>query len=402
MKIYKIKNNLKEVGRREIGGEEGLIQNKAALFEFMERYPVRKNEINRQGLVRGKFLQLTFKPMPIVIGAMIVALLAGGGGTVYASQGSLPGDTLYPVKLMTEDVQTTVAFDPEKKAEIETRFANRRLEEIQKLQGRLKKKNGEIKPEVVEKAMERAAERLEKVEARITEMEEGVLKDKALLAASRLEEALQKHEQLLSDLAGEVPDVAEEALLRAQAKAALQAERALGTIARLEKRDDLKERIREKAKNEAGKIMGSEERAEGKLNALENKLESAANYLENLKEQGRDVGNYEEKLGEAKNKLNEAKKLLEEKKFLEAFKAAGEVMKMLIQAKVELRPMMPKVLPVERESDETRASESNESIIQPGSESESSDETDNSVESDEVDGADDTVEGTILPLPAIQ
>lgn len=352
MRIYKIKNYLKEVGRREIGGEEGLIQNKAALFEFMERYPVRKNEINRQELVRGKFLQLTFKPMPIVIGAIIVALLAGGG-TAYASQGSLPGDTLYPVKLMTEDVQTTVAFDPEKKAGLETRFANRRLEEIKKLQVRLRNKNGEIKPEVVEKAMERAAERLEKAEARIAEMEEGVLKDKALLAASRLEEALQNHEQLLSDLAGEVPDEAEEALLMAQAKAALQAERALGTIARLEKRDELKERIREKAKNEAGKIMGSEERAEGKLNALEKKLEAVEKYLENLKEQGRDVGKYEEKLGEAKNKLNEAKQLLEEKKFLEAFKAAGEVMKMLIQAKVELRPMMPKVLPVERESDET-------------------------------------------------
>ncbi len=385
MKIYKIKNYLKEVGRREIGGEDGLVKNKAALFEFMERYPVRKSEINRQGLARGKFLQLTFKPMPIVIGAMIVALLAGGG-TAYASQGSLPGDTLYPVKLMTEDAQTAVSWNPEKKVELEAKFANRRLEEIKKLQKRLENKNGEINPEVVEKAMERAAVRLEKAEARISEMEEGKLKEKALEAASHLEEALQNHEQILSDLAGEVPDVAEEALLRAQAKAALHAERALGTISRLEKRDDLKDRIREKAKDEVGKIMGAEERAEGKLNALENKLEAVENYLENLKEQGRDVGNYEEKLGEAKNKLNEAKQLLEENKFLEAFKAAGEVMKMLIQAKVELRPMMPRVLPVERESSEMSEPESNE--------------TEDSGESDEVDGADDTVQGTILPLPA--
>jgi len=393
MKIKIIKKVLGDLGKTKMEDVGWLPKSKVAMIEFIKNNPVRNNISARQSINGGKFLQLNFKPMPIVIGAIIVALLAGGGGTAYASQSSLPGDALYSVKLMTEDVQTAVAWNPEKKVEMETKFANRRLEEIKKLQERLKNKDREIKPEVVEKAMERAAERLDKAEARIAEMEEGILKDKALEAAAHLEEALQNHEQLLSDLAGEVPDEAEQALLAAQAKAALQAERALGVISRLEKRDELKDKIREKAKEEMGKIRGSEERAEGKLNALENKIEAAKNYLENLKEQGRDVGNYEVKLGEAKNKLEEAKQLLEEKKFLEAFQTAGEVMKLIIQAKVDMRPMMPRVLPVERESDETSAPELNESSSQsePGVEEER--------ESDDVE---ESVRGTIIPLPAVQ
>ncbi len=389
MKIKIIKKVLKDIGQIKVEDANWLQKSKMAVLEFVKNNPVRESVPVRQGMTGGKFLKLTFKPMPIVIGVIIAALLAGGG-TAYASQSSLPGDALYPVKLVTEDVQTTVALDQERKAELETKFANRRLEEIQKLQERLKKKNGEIRPEVVEKAMERAAEKLEKVETRIAEMEEGKLKEKALEAASRLEEALQNHEQILSDLAGEVPDEAEAALLRAQAKAALHAERALGTISRLEKREELKNKIREKAKEEAGKIMGSEERAEGKLNALENKLEAAEKYLENLEEQGRDVGNYKAKLGEAKNKLEEAKQLLEEKKFLESFQAAGEVMKMIIQAKVEMRPMMPRVLPIERESDDASESELDESSGQSESEPE------------ETEDSDESVQGTVIPLPVVQ
>jgi hypothetical protein len=399
MKIKIIKKVLGDLGKTKMEDVDWLPKSKVAMIEFIKNNPVRNNISARQSINGGKFLQLTFKPMPIVIGAIIVALLAGGGGTVYASQSSLPGDALYPVKLMTEDVQTTVAWNPEKKVEMETKFANRRLEEVQKLQKRLKNKDGEIKPEVVEKAMERAAERLDKAEARIAEMEEGVLKDKALTAASHLEEALQNHEQILSDLAGEVPDRAEQALIGAQAKAALHAERALGTIMRLEKNKEVGEKIKERIREGMPKIMGAEERAEGKLNALENKIEAARNYLENLKEQGRDMGNYEVKLGEAKNKLEEAKQLLEEKKFLEAFQTAGEVMKLIIQAKVEMRPMMPRVLPVERESDETSTPELNESSDQNESSSQSESEVEEERESDD---AEESVRGTIIPLPAVQ
>lgn len=391
MKIKIIKNVLKYFGELRVEDADWLPKSKEAMLQFVKSNPVRNSIPGRLGIQREGILKLTFKPMPIVIGAMIVALLAGGG-TAYASQTSLPGDTLYPVKLMTEDVQTAVARSPEKKVEMETKFANRRVEEIKNLQEKLKNRNGEIKLEVVEKAMERAAKRLDKAEARISEMEEGKLKEKALEAASRLEEALQNHEQILSDLAGEVPDIAEEVLLRAQAKAALHAERALGTIMRLEKNQEVGEKMKERIKEGAPKIKGAEERAEGKLNALENKLEAAKNYLENLKEQGKDVSGYEVKLGEAKNKLEEAKQLLEEKKFLEAFQAAGQVMKILMQAKAELRPIMapqPMMVPA---SESLEVNESNvESDASSGVES----------DVDEFEESNETSENEVLPSPVV-
>ena len=66
-------------------------------------------------------------PIPLIIG-LIIALT--GGGTVAASQGSLPGDTLYSVKLFTEDTRTAVAFNPDSKARLQIKFAAERIDEI--------------------------------------------------------------------------------------------------------------------------------------------------------------------------------------------------------------------------------------------------------------------------------
>ncbi len=68
-----------------------------------------------------------------------VALAAGlvliliGAGTVTASTGSLPGDTLYPVKTATEKVQGFFTFSGEAKANFHMKLAQRRLDEIKLL-----------------------------------------------------------------------------------------------------------------------------------------------------------------------------------------------------------------------------------------------------------------------------
>jgi hypothetical protein len=66
--------------------------------------------------------------------AMIATLLAGtGAATVYASQASLPGDVLYPVKTWSEDVQIDWTTDPESKLDLSMEFTDRRLDEIEQL-----------------------------------------------------------------------------------------------------------------------------------------------------------------------------------------------------------------------------------------------------------------------------
>ena len=66
-------------------------------------------------------------PIALIIG-LIIALT--GGGTVAASQGTLPGDTLYSVKLFTEDTRTAVAFNPDSKARLQIKFAAEKIDEI--------------------------------------------------------------------------------------------------------------------------------------------------------------------------------------------------------------------------------------------------------------------------------
>jgi len=63
--------------------------------------------------------------------AVMFVFLAGG--TVAASSGSVPGDTLYPVKTATEQVQMKLTFSKTAKAKLQARFAERRAKEMARL-----------------------------------------------------------------------------------------------------------------------------------------------------------------------------------------------------------------------------------------------------------------------------
>jgi len=65
--------------------------------------------------------------------AAVLILIMVGAGTVTASTGSLPGDTLYPVKTATEKVQGFFTFKSEAKANFYMKLAQRRLDEIKLL-----------------------------------------------------------------------------------------------------------------------------------------------------------------------------------------------------------------------------------------------------------------------------
>ncbi len=66
-----------------------------------------------------------------IVVAVILCISAAGTGTAYASQSSLPGDTLYPVKLGTEQLQRVITLDDAAEVELELKFASTRLEEIE-------------------------------------------------------------------------------------------------------------------------------------------------------------------------------------------------------------------------------------------------------------------------------
>src|SRR3989344_8256453 len=90
-----------------------------------------------------------FTPSPYVVFSFslrsmvalsLVFVVLVGSGTVYAAQGTVPGDVLYTVKVsVTEPVRAALAFSDEAKIEFHAEVAEERLEEAETLasEGRL-------------------------------------------------------------------------------------------------------------------------------------------------------------------------------------------------------------------------------------------------------------------------
>ena len=81
---------------------------------------------------------LPWLPRPILktlaaLMLVLVFVLAGSSLSVYAAQDSLPGQTLYPVKLWTEDLSLSFAQSPQTKLNLTLVYTTRRMDEISAL-----------------------------------------------------------------------------------------------------------------------------------------------------------------------------------------------------------------------------------------------------------------------------
>ncbi|MFC1612269.1 DUF5667 domain-containing protein [Patescibacteria group bacterium] len=74
-----------------------------------------------------------FVVKPVLLGVLMFGIIFGGWtATVSASENSLPGDTLYPIKLFVEKTQLTFA-PKEDEVSLRVEFAERRLEEMRQI-----------------------------------------------------------------------------------------------------------------------------------------------------------------------------------------------------------------------------------------------------------------------------
>lgn len=91
----------------------------------------------RQNWVAGMQYKRRFGvSMASIILAIVVTLSLVGGGTVYASQASLPGDALYDLKLATEELTIALPAGDIARAERALSFAQRRIREMEALAAR--------------------------------------------------------------------------------------------------------------------------------------------------------------------------------------------------------------------------------------------------------------------------
>lgn len=146
--------------------------------------------------------------VPLVILA-IVGLVGIGGTTTaaVASQGSIPGDVLYPVKEVTENVRLTTALDNVSKAKTHLAIADEKLNELEKLQARGASADKIVKAlEKMEANKQKADEETEKAQAEGKDVEELVAK---------LQANLERQQAVLIKVLDQVPEQAKEAIQRA-------------------------------------------------------------------------------------------------------------------------------------------------------------------------------------------
>ena len=178
-------------------------------FKVRARVQLMEQIHARQAVIKWPWLRYTgqVKPIPYkrrfnmvaIIVAVVLAISALGGGTAYASQGSLPGDILYPVKLGTEQARLVLATNDVDKAELYLTFADSRVEEMTALAERGRPEQVNIAVNGYDGAIAMAIEKLADVSGRGL-----AIADISELVA----EATLKHLEVLEGLLETVPDEA--------------------------------------------------------------------------------------------------------------------------------------------------------------------------------------------------
>jgi hypothetical protein len=117
-----------------VAGRQRLLAEAAQLKTRFAPGPLSSTEtnVNTKPTGRRKMnLMLAYKVLAVVM-AMVMAV-AGMGGSVVLAADSLPGDLLYPVKLISEDVSLALTPDPSDRARLSLDYAAERVSEMERL-----------------------------------------------------------------------------------------------------------------------------------------------------------------------------------------------------------------------------------------------------------------------------
>lgn len=161
-----------------------------------------------------RFRAFIWKPA-LAAFVVVVFVAVSGAGAVYASQGALPGDALYTVKLTSESVQENLTITPEARFAVQAAHAAKRLEETQELMRRsgLDAQERQVRVQKAIKGFERRVTVMDGIAGRMAAAppkksgkDRGL---KTMLAAERL---LDRHAELVKSATEEDPDLAQDVI----------------------------------------------------------------------------------------------------------------------------------------------------------------------------------------------
>ena len=165
---------------------------KSQLLHYVKTHPA--------GSVASSYVHVSPSPFSIqnfrnkkTLSAFVIGGLLLGSSVSFASENTIPGDMLYPVKIyVNESARTVLAVTPIAKAEWEVRLAERRLEEVEKLA---------MLPGVSEESIARAENNFnkhtERIQEHIVKFEKNNDSENAVATAGKLTDMLRKHESTL-------------------------------------------------------------------------------------------------------------------------------------------------------------------------------------------------------------
>jgi hypothetical protein len=200
-KLKKKLESLREVPERRL---QRSLSGREDFLAFAKTRKPYQPPIEKRRRVNAKSSRRSWIPRLAGVLAAVLLALFSIGGTVYASQASLPDDLLYPVKILTEDIQVSLETDPEDKLDLHVSFASRRLQEIQA--------QVEAGEEVSEKALRLLDKHTQKMLQEAAQMGEQGLNN----ALRQIEENLQN--QMMEMLQKKHPHGGAPGLVKAQEK----------------------------------------------------------------------------------------------------------------------------------------------------------------------------------------
>lgn len=192
-KLAQFKKSIKNIALTETEKNAA----KENIVAYMKVHPVRISDEARQKTqtpLHNIFVFLTQKHMYATL-AIILTLLAGSG-TAFAAENTLPGDSLYGVKVhVNEQVRSALALSSESQADWDAKVAERRLDEVAKLAA-----SGELKADAEAQIQARFEAQTEKIRNHIEDLKEEGNVEAAANLSTRLQTALELHQEILTKI----------------------------------------------------------------------------------------------------------------------------------------------------------------------------------------------------------
>ncbi len=165
---------------------------RAKILEFIAYNPIR----GKMPALREKNYISIFEVRSFVKAAaflLIIAVVAGGSGVSYAAQNSLPGETLYSIKVnVNEAIEEGFARSPEAKVAVQSKKVERRLEEAQTLA-----KTNKLSADNQKIVIAQIEEHIEELEEGIAALREDGEVELVLETTAKLAPVMEAHKEIL-------------------------------------------------------------------------------------------------------------------------------------------------------------------------------------------------------------